>query len=364
MGAARHIELMPELGPRAEVWPVPFATGIPRLRALQGTSVVVLASGDPFWFGAGSVFARAFDPLEWRCLPGPSTFTRAASKLGWPLETTGCFGLHAKPLEQIVPCLAPNAKLIVLLRDGAAVQSLADVLTNAGFGSSTLSVMEALGGPRERIRVARADDLPFPDISHPVCVGIAVAGDGAVVTLASGRADAFFDNDGQITKRPIRALALSALAPRPGEHLWDVGAGSGSIGLEWMLTDPSLRATAFETRADRSDRVRANAARWGLNLKVVQGHVPETLTDGSTPDAVFVGGGASDVLFEWLWDKLAPGTRLVAHAVTLESEALFARWHAEKGGQLLRIALSEAAPLGPRRGWSAAYPVIQWSVSI
>ena len=365
MGPPRHMSLLPALEAEQVEWPVPFADGIPALLALRGRRVVVLASGDPFWFGAGSVLARQLEPGEWRALPGPSTFSLAAARLGWPMERTACFGLHAAPLSQLRPHLAPGLRMIVLLRDGAAVASLADYVGAQGFGDSILTVMEALGGPREKVRVLTVAEASTGDFAHPVCVGLAVAGDGAVLTRASGLGDDWFDSDGQITKRPVRALTLSALAPRPFEHLWDIGGGSGSVAIEWLLCDPTLTAVSIEARADRAARIRANADRLGAHrLEVVNGTAPAALEGLAAPQAVFVGGGLGTALLDWLTERLAPGTRLVANAVTLETEALLAQAQARHGGELLRIELANSAPLGPRRGWKAAYPVVQWSVTL
>lgn len=360
MGPARHLGLLPDLAAERVEWPVPFADGLPMLDAFRGRRVAVLASGDPFWFGAGAVIADRLEPSEWRALPGRSTFSLAAARLGWPLEATLCLGLHAAPVERLRPHLAPGLRAIVLLRDGAAVEALAAYLCAEGFGDSRLTVLEALGGPRERVSTADANSLSGP-FTHPVAVAIAVAGTGAVLPAASGIADAFFDTDGQITKRPVRALALSALAPRPFETLWDIGGGSGSIGIEWCLAQPSLRAISIEPRADRAARIRANADRYGLDrLSVIEGAAPSALDGLDPPAAVFIGGGLSGTLLEDLTARLSPGTRLVAHAVTLESEALMADWHARLGGELLRIDLAEAAPLGAKRGWTPSRPIVQW----
>jgi len=364
IGAARHLDLLPGLTCETRTWPVPFADGIAQLLALRGRRVVVLASGDPFRFGAGSVLARHLESHEWRALPAPSTFALAAAHLGWPLEHVDCLGLHAAPLTRMRPYLAPGARAIVLLRDGAAVAELAEWLDDLGFGDSTLCVMEALGGPRQRIRETTVAALDFDDIAHPVCVALEVTGNGAVLPLASGRPDGFFAHDGQITKRPMRALTLSALAPRPGEHLWDIGSGSGSIAIEWLLSHPSLSASAIEANPTRAARLSANAAALGADrLQVVTARAPEGLDGLPAPDAVFVGGGLSAALLERL-AALPAGTRIVANAVTLESEALLSAWQARLGGDLLRIELSRAAPLGTRRGWKAAYPVVQWSVTL
>ncbi|MCB1362167.1 MAG: precorrin-6y C5,15-methyltransferase (decarboxylating) subunit CbiE [Rhodobacter sp.] len=364
-GAARHLALLTGLRAETRVWPVPFADGIAPLIALRGRRVVMLASGDPFWFGAGSVVTRHLAPGEWRAIPGVSCFALAAARLGWPMEETVVLGLHAAPLARIRPHLAPGRRVLATLRDGEAVGNLAAYLTAAGFGSAQLSVLESLGGPRERVRQVAAADYDLSDVTHPVAVGVEPAGDGAVLSLASGRADAWFDNDGQITKRPVRALALSALAPRPGELLWDIGAGSGSISIEWLLAHPSLRAIGFEGNPERAARARENALRMGVDrLRVIDATAPDGLADQPQPDAVFVGGGLSQALLDRLFALLPGGTRLVAHAVTLESEALIARWHADKGGSLLRIELAEALPLGRKRGWKSAYPVVQWSVTL
>ncbi|MFV0623328.1 precorrin-6y C5,15-methyltransferase (decarboxylating) subunit CbiE [Sphingomonas sp. ac-8] len=363
-GASRHLSLLPDLRDRAVVWPVPFDAGLPLLLAERGRPVVMLASGDPFWFGAGSVLTRHLAPAEWVAHPVPGSFALAAARLGWPLEETACLGLHAAPLSRLRSVLASGRQALVLLRDGAAVRDVAQYLDEHGFGASTMSVLEALGGPRERIRSTLACDFALTDVAHPVAVGIDIAGEGAVLPAASGLPNEWFEHDGQITKRPVRALTLSALAPRPGELLWDIGAGSGSIGIEWLLTHPSTRAIGFEADPARAARARANASALGVDrLNVIEGTAPAILAEQPLPDAVFVGGGLSAALLDTLWATLRPGTRLVANAVTLESEALLAERHAAHGGSLLRIELAEAAPLGRRRGWQASYPVVQWSVT-
>lgn len=364
-GATRHLALLPDLKGAVEPWPVPFDDGIPRLLAHRGKRVAMLVSGDPFWFGAGTSVTRHLAAEEWVAHPAPSTFGLAASRLGWAIEDTACLGLHAAPFSRVRQHVASDRRAIVLVRDGAAIAALARYLCDLGFGASRLYVLEALGGPREKRRETTAAALAFDDIAHPVVVGIVFAGSGNVVPRASGLADAWFDHDGQITKHPIRALTLSALAPKPDETLWDIGAGSGSIGIEWLLSHPSTHATAFEVDPGRAARARTNAAAMGVDrLRVVEGLALDSLDGQLPPDAVFVGGGLSEAMLDRLWSMLPGGTRLVANAVTLESEALLAQWHGVKGGTLLRIELSDAAPLGGRRGWRARYPVVQWSVTL
>ncbi|MDW4496476.1 precorrin-6y C5,15-methyltransferase (decarboxylating) subunit CbiE [Sulfitobacter sp. D35] len=364
IGPKRHLALVGPLEAETHEWPVPFADGLPRLLALRGRKVVVLVSGDPFWHGAGCTITKDLQPGEWRALPVPGCFSLAAARLGLALQDVTCLALHAAPYDRLRPHLGPGARLIVTLRDGRAVPDLAAYLVDAGFADSRVTVMESLGGPQERLEDFIARDQFAREFSHPVCAAIDVRGSGAVLQCCSGIADDFFDTDGQITKRPVRALTLSALAPRPRERLWDIGGGSGSIAIEWLLSDPTTQAVCVEVRADRAERIAGNAARLGVDrLAIVEGAAPEALTDLPDPDAVFIGGGLSEALLEVLFDRLPPGTRLVANAVTLESEALLARSQSARGGTLLRIELSEAAPLGSRTGWRAAYPVVQWSVT-
>jgi precorrin-6Y C5,15-methyltransferase (decarboxylating) len=356
-GGPRHLALA---GVGGRAWPVPFDPA--PVLAERGRRVAVLASGDPFWFGAGGSLAAHLAPGEWVAYPAPSTFSLAAARLGWRLEETLCLGLHAAPFERLRPLLAEGVRSICLLRDGPAVGDLAAYLCGIGFGASTLTLLEALGGPRERLSRLSADQPPPADVAAPVAVAIDARGEG--MARASGLPDGLFDHDGQITKRPVRALTLSALGPRPGEVLWDIGAGSGSVGIEWLLAG-GASCHAVEADAARAERARGNAARFGLGHRHHLHHAraPEALDRLPPPDAVFLGGGASEMVLTRLWALLPAGVRLVANAVTLETEMLLAAWSARHGGQLLRIALAEAGALGTRRGWQAALPVVQWSVT-
>ncbi len=368
MGPQRHLDLVVNnpsstsvpAGTDLVAWPAPFADGIAILASLRGQRVAVLASGDPFWFGAGSVIARSFGPDEWTALPGPSCFSLAAARLGWALENTTYLGLHAAPMARMRPHLARGVRLIVTLRDGDAVPALGNYLDTQGFGDSILHVMEHLGGPQDRFTQHRADAIKGT-FDHPVCVAVDVAGDGSALTAASGQPDDTFQSDGQMTKRPVRAITLSTLAPKPGEHLWDIGGGSGSIALEWLLAHPSTTATTIEPRADRAARITQNALDLGLDhrLTVIEGAAPDALPGLKEAHAIFIGGGLSKPVLD---AAVATPARIVVNAVTLEGEALLSAAQAIHGGDLMRIALSNAAPLGPKRGWASAYPVVQWSL--
>lgn len=358
-GGPRHLELV-GAGARGAAWPVPFS--IAPVLAAQGR-VVVLASGDPFWFGAGSMLAEALPRGAWVVHPAPSTFALVAGALGWRMEEVQCIGLHAAPLTRLRPVLQNGARLICTMRDGAAPAELAAYLCEAGFGASQLTVAQAMGGPRQRVRSCSADAFDLTEISAPVAVAVKVAGRG--LSGASGLPDDLFASDGQITKQPVRALTLSALAPRAGEHLWDLGAGSGSISVEWCLAARGATSSALEIRADRAANVATNAAQFGLDhrISVTTTRVPEGLSALPAPDAVFIGGGATQDMLTAVWDAMPAGARLVMNGVTLETEALLAIWHARQGGRLIQVSIAEAEPLGRMRGWRAARPVTQWSVT-
>ncbi len=357
-GSPRHLAMVAH--PGKIPWPVPFSL-LPLL-ALRGRPVAALVSGDPFWHGAGGSLAQALRPEEWRAYPGISVPSLVAARLGWRLEEVTCLGLHAAAVETLRRHLSEDARLIVTLRDGEAPSALAGYLTSLGFGESLLHVMEHLGGPKERIlRHAAQDQLPRCE--NLVACAIEVRG-GKGLPQSSGLDDDHFHHDGQITKRPVRALALSALAPRPGELLWDLGTGSGSVGIEWLLSHPRNRAIGVERDPARAARARANAACLGVpQFDIRQGSALGLLPNLHAPDAVFIGGGLDAPLLEALWGSLPAGSRIVAHGVTLETESLLAEAQAQRGGTLLRIELAQVAPLGGKRGWKASYPVVQWSVT-
>lgn len=348
-GGPRHLELI-EAGPRGTPWPLPFS--IAPVLAARGRRVVVLASGDPFSHGVGRALAEVLAPGEWISLPAPSTFSLAANALGWPIEDILCRALHAAPFQTIRDDLATGTRLILLMRNGEAVHALARQLAEWQV-TAALTVLERLDGPAERITPYQAGIA----YAAPVALAVQVIS-GNPPSRAPGRPEAAFAHDGQITKAPIRALTLAALGPRRGEMLWDLGAGSGSISVEWCRLGG--HAVAVETRADRGENIAANIAAFGLGAQIelrLGAHL-DLVADLPRPDAVFVGGGFSAELFAALKHHAA-GARLVVNAVTLETEALLVTL-AKDQGQLLRVELSEAAPLGTSRGWRAARPVTQW----
>ncbi len=357
-GGERHLALA-DVGDRGRRWPVPF--DVSEVLACRGRATAVLASSDPFWHGVGSILAERLSGTEWIAHPAPSTFSLAASRLGWPLESVTCLGLHAAPFECLVPHLAQGEKIICLLRNGHAAIDLATWLTARNWGASQLWTLTALGGPRESITQHRVDSYTTDPAATLVAVALEAKGSNGL-PRSSGLSDVLFVHDGQITKRPMRALALSALAPRPGEHLWDIGAGSGSISIEWALHGGT--AVAIEARGDRAENIIKNAEAFGLGhrITVVEGTAPGNLIDMPAPQAVFIGGGLNASLFDCLWPLIPEGTRLVAHAVTLETEALLSELHQRHGGELMRIEIAHAGPLGSYRAYEPARPVVQWSV--
>ncbi|HEY6918401.1 MAG TPA: precorrin-6y C5,15-methyltransferase (decarboxylating) subunit CbiE [Tabrizicola sp.] len=354
-GGPRHLDLI-GAGDKGQPWPVPFDAS--PVLTHRGRPTVVLASGDPFWFGAGGSLMTHLSPGEWISHPAPSTFQLAANRLGWRLEEVLTLGLHAAPFARLRPLLGRGVRAICTLRDGVAVGELASWLAANGHPNARLTVLERLGGPLQRI----THGLPSDPVAAPVSVAIEATDPG--LPRASGLPDELFANDGQLTKRPVRALTLSTLAPRAGEVLWDIGAGSGSIGIEWLLAG-GARVEALEADPVRAARARGNVEAFGLSHRhhLTEARAPEGLAGLPTADAVFIGGGGSESLLTALWDMIPAGTRLVMNAVTLETEALVLDWSARHGGSLLKVELSETIPIGRKRGWRAALPILQWSVT-
>lgn len=365
-GGKRHLELAAAaIRGEARRWPVPFDTDMSDVVVLRGKRVCVLASGDPFFYGVGVTLLRRIYAGETVCYPSPSAFSLAAARLGWALQSVDCVSLHGRSIDLLRPYLHTGARIIALTSDAHAPALIAELLSDLGFGQSEFVLLEALGGERERRRQVRAADFAFADIDPLNVVAIyVVADEGArVLPLTCGLDDSLFEHDGQITKREIRAVTLSSLAPRRGELLWDIGAGSGSIGIEWMLSHPSLRAIAIEQHPERAERIARNAEAFGVpGLEVMIGAAPAAFEGLPQPDTIFIGGGGSEAgVLEGAMEALKPGGRLVANAVTLEMEAALLAAHARHGGSMIRLDVSRVTAVGSMSGWRPAMPVTQWS---
>lgn len=366
VGGERHLALAaPLIRGEALAWPSPLNDAVPQILARRGRPTAVLASGDPFCFGVGVLLARHVAETERLCLPAPSAFALACARLGWSAQETSQISLCGRPLEPLAPLLQPGRRLLVLSADETTPSALAAYLAGRGFGPSRLHVLEALGGPKERRRVVSAAAFELADIQPLNLVGVeVVAAPGArVIPLASGLPDEAFEHDGQITKREIRAVTLSALAPCAGELLWDVGGGSGSISIEWLLRHPDNRAIVLEPNLGRAARAARNACQLGVPaLRILTARAPEGLAGLPAPDAVFLGGGASDpAVIETAWTALRPGGRLVANAVTVETEAALLQARARLGGNLTRLSVERLEPIGGMEGFRPARTVTQWA---
>jgi precorrin-6B C5,15-methyltransferase / cobalt-precorrin-6B C5,C15-methyltransferase len=365
-GGKRHLGLAaPLIRGAARPWPSPFDGAAEEVTTHRGRQICVLASGDPFHYGIGAVLARTIDAREMLVVPAPSAFSLAAARLGWSLAQTTLLSVHGRDLDLVRPHLHPGARILALTSDGDGPAALAQLLAQSGFGASRLTVLEALGGSRERVRTATAAEfgLGAVDALNTLAIEVEAAADARVIARSAGLADNLFEHDGQITKREVRAVTLSSLAPRRGELLWDIGAGAGSVAIEWMLADPLfMRTIAVEQRADRAARIHRNAAAFGVpGLGVVQASAPAALTSLPPPNAIFIGGGASEPgVLDAAVAALRPGGRLVVNAVTLETEALLIARHAAFGGELIRIAISRTGAVGKKTGWRPAMPVTQW----
>jgi precorrin-6Y C5,15-methyltransferase (decarboxylating) len=364
-GGKRHLALAASLIRGTPTpWPSPFDGAAGAVLAQRDRQVCVLASGDPFVHGVGTVLARHVEPTEMLVVPAPSAFSLAAARLGWALPETAQISLHARALDFVRPHLQPGAHVLALTSDRDGPAALARLLTDTGFGASRFIVLEALGGPRERITETTAAAFGLRDINDLNMVAIAVhAEPGArIIPRAAGLPDAMFEHDGQITKREVRAITLSSLAPRHGELLWDVGAGAGSIAIEWMLSDPAMRAIAVELHPERAARIRRNAAAFGVpTLEVIEGAGPAAFAALARPDAIFIGGGADHPgMLDQAIAVLGAGGRLVVNAVTLQTEALLMARYAALGGELIRIAITRADVVGRKTAWRPAMPVTQW----
>ncbi|MEU6868878.1 precorrin-6y C5,15-methyltransferase (decarboxylating) subunit CbiE [Streptomyces sp. NPDC046876] len=372
IGGPRQLDLLPaaECGGLRVPWPSPLRPAVPRLAAEHaGRRIAVLASGDPMFYGIGRALSEELGPQALLVHPHPSSVSYACARLGWPVEDTEVVTVVGRPVARLAAALHEGRRVLVLSAGAASPGEIAALLRERGFGPSRMRVLEQLGSEREDAYEGTADtwDHAPGDPLNVVAVDCRRDPDAAVPRLGAtpGLPDAAYEHNGQLTKRHVRAATLCALAPAPGELLWDIGGGSGSIGIEWMRTHPSCRAVSVERVPDRAERITRNAAALGVpGLRVVTGAAPAALAGLPAPDAVFIGGGLTvPGVLEAAWEALAPGGRLVVNAVTLESEAVLTEHYRRHGGELVKLAVAHAVPVGGFTGWRQAMPVTQWSVT-
>lgn len=368
VGGARHLAMIEHLGPRDRlVWDVPLSRTIERLRARQGSRVVVLATGDPLWFGVGTMLIAEFGAAACEILPHLSCFQLAAARLGWPIDASDCITVHGRPLDRLRRVIAPGVRLLVLCDDGGTPSDAASLLRECGYGASAMTALSELGATTERRVDATATEWSATELPGLTTLAIACRADdpaAVALSLVPGLPDDAFLQDGQLTKRPIRAATLALLSPLPGECLWDVGAGCGSIAIEWLRVTPRGTAIAIERDPERLDFIRRNAITLGVpELSIVEGTAPAALIGLPMPDAVFIGGGVTTPgLMEQCYAALRPGGRLVANVVTLDGEAVLLSWFDRLGGELTRLQAARAERVGPHHGWRPLMPVTQWMV--
>jgi precorrin-6B C5,15-methyltransferase / cobalt-precorrin-6B C5,C15-methyltransferase len=363
LGSPRQLSLIPQFSDQQRLpWPSPLREGLPRLLSEVARSrVVALASGDPLLAGIGSTLIEMLGAAAVRIHPAVSSVALARARMGWSEESTQLVRLRGDDLDVVRRYMFPGRRLIILSRDADSPAAVAQLLSDAGYGDSVITVLGDLDTDAEsRIAMAARDwrvSVPALNVTCVRCAGI-----HAAASLAPGLPDQVFDHDGQLTKRDLRASAMAHLMPRPGELLWDVGAGAGSIAIEWLRSDPGCRAIAVERDLDRAKRIRSNAEALGVpGLEVLHGQAPEVLASLSKPDAIFVGGGASGETLEHSWLALRPGGRMVVHAVTQETEMILVDSWKRYGGELSRLSVEHFEPIGRYHGWRPARAVVQWS---
>ncbi|MYM56777.1 precorrin-6y C5,15-methyltransferase (decarboxylating) subunit CbiE [Thalassovita mangrovi] len=364
VGGDRHHDLSGAVSAERVAWPSPFDALIEMLKSMKGRRVVVLATGDPLWFSVGARIGRSIDPAEITYHPQLSAFQLAAARMGWSLADVETLTVHGRPVEQMIAFIQPDARLLILTTGAETPGQIAAFLTERGFGRSKMTVLANMGGPDEARfdGVAESWDHTVPDF-NTLAVDCIAAPDAALLPRVPGLADDLFQHDGTMTKQEVRAATLAKLMPMRGALLWDIGTGCGSVAVEWMRGARYARAIGIEPRADRRAMAAANALALGTpKLQLIDGRVPEALFGLDAPDAVFIGGGLSREVFEAAWAALRPLGRLVANAVTLESEAVLVALHREHGGQLVKIQVQRAEPVGGLTGWRPLMPVTQWSL--
>lgn len=363
-GAKRHLKTVKEFKNKCYTLLIPLERTIQELKKNKGRKIVLLVSGNAFWFGLGSLVSQNFKSKDWQCIQAPSSFSLASSEMGWTMENTLFFGLHAKNNEILRPFMAPKVKFIILLKEGKSVQKLTDFFTVNGFGDSEFTILESLGYKnfRKRHTIARSNNIQ--NINHPVCVAIETKGKGLRIPKNTGKPDNIFLNDGQLTKQYIRSITLSSLSPTPFEHLWDLGSGSGSIAVEWLLSESTTTATAIEKNKERVNFIYKNCQKFGIDrICIFNDDIEKVLKKLKKPDAIFIGGGLNEKLFKKIWNFIPNNTRIVVNSVTIETESCITNLFNHFGGSLLKIELSNLKSIGKSHAWSNNYPIVQWKVT-
>ena len=365
IGGDRHHKLADISDATRIRWPSPFDALIDDIKSYRGKKLVILVTGDPLWYSVGARISRAIAPGEITFHPQLSAFQWACARLGWSLADCETVTVHGRANSQILPHLAPRARLLVLTQNAQTPGAIADLLVNRGFADSTMIALAALGGDDEQRFEARAGEWnhTIPDF-HILAIECHAGADAEWYPRTGGLPDQAFESDGQMTKQDVRAVTVAKLAPFPDAVLWDIGDGCGSVSIEWMRAARSALSIAVEPKASRRDMMRNNARNLGAEkIVIMDGKAPSALADLPQPDAVFIGGGLThDGVFDAAYAALPPGGRLVANAVTLESEARLVNLQKEYGGELVRLAVQKAKPVGAFRGWDAAMPVTQWCI--
>jgi precorrin-6Y C5,15-methyltransferase (decarboxylating) len=366
VGGERHLAMASQARAEKKSWASPLSLTLDAIWSRRGKPVVVLATGDPMHFGIGVSLAKRVPAEEMAIHPHISAFSLAAARMCWPLADTECLTIHGRPLDLLAGAAAPGRRLLLLSHDGTSPAEVARRLSKLGYGASALTVLEHMGGARERIYGGRADAWSHPRAAdlNTLAVECRADAEARALSLTPGLPDEAFAHDGQLTKREIRAATLSALRPLPGHLLWDIGAGCGSVAIEWLRTHRSLSAIAIESDAARQGLIERNAAALGTpHLKLVKGEAPSAYDGLPSPDAVFIGGGLGDRgVVEGAWERLNQGGRLVANAVTAEGEAHLFALRGSLGGDMARLSVARLAPVGDLHGWKPLMPVTQYWV--
>ncbi len=364
IGGKRHLAMVPDGGAERLAWASPLEDTFKEIAARRGRRVAVLATGDPMFYGIGATLARHFDGADMAVLPHPGAFSLACARLNWPFADVETLSLHGRAPETLKLFMAPGARLLILAQNGDTPAQVAALLTEAGYGPSTITVLENMASASEARRDGLAETWNAPRVSdlNTIAVECRAAPGAKLTSRVPGLPDDAFEHAGQITKREVRAVTLAALAPLAGETLWDIGAGAGTVAIEWLRAAARTRAHAIEQNPERSAMMARNAMALGVpHLDIITAAAPDGLKGLGHPNAVFIGGGLGEPgVVDQAWDALAPGGRLVANAVTIEGEAAQTQGMAAHGGELRRIAISRAEPLGSRQGWRPLRPVSQW----